>query len=204
MGASVFWQSTETSTAVVGIAIYHDGKHIYTISHSPWANGVKSIVKKSSCDDHMTVKEGLKVSQQTRVQTKQVQENVHPVPQMTIKSELSQFRKTGFCFTKYQAMAFGSSFQVLSLPDAMRCERPGEASQGEMKAFVLFQRSKEKLKFHQLLVGFPIQSRIKAISAENDNQTKSKATHASCDFTQKDGVKEQREKEEPWRHAPEA
>lgn len=38
---------------------------------TPWANGVKSIVKNSSCDDHMTVKEGLKVSQQTRVQTKQ-------------------------------------------------------------------------------------------------------------------------------------
>ncbi|KAJ7396425.1 hypothetical protein BTVI_145409 [Pitangus sulphuratus] len=45
---------------------------IYTISHSPWAIGVKSIVKNSSCDDHMTVKEGLKVSQQTRVQTKRL------------------------------------------------------------------------------------------------------------------------------------
>ncbi|KAJ7407646.1 hypothetical protein WISP_125534 [Willisornis vidua] len=45
-------------------------RQIYTISHSPWAIGVKNIVKNSSCDDHMTVKEGLKVSQQTRVQTK--------------------------------------------------------------------------------------------------------------------------------------
>lgn len=41
---------------------------------------------------------------------------------------LTEFRKTGFCFIKYQAMAFGSSFQVLSLLDGMRCERPGEAS----------------------------------------------------------------------------
>jgi len=51
--------------------LFPSHRQIYTIFHSPWANGVKSIVKNSSCDDHMTVKEGLKVSQQTRVQTKE-------------------------------------------------------------------------------------------------------------------------------------
>lgn len=41
------------------------------IFNSPWATGVKSIVKNSSCDDHMTVKEALKISQQIRLPTKQ-------------------------------------------------------------------------------------------------------------------------------------
>jgi len=56
----------------------------------------------------------------------------------------------------------------------------------------------------QLLIGFPIQSSIKAISAENDNHTKSEATHTSCDFTWEDEEKEQREKEESWTPGPEA
>lgn len=36
-----------------------------------------------------------------------------------------------------------------------------------------------------LPLGFPIQSRIK-VSADNDNQTKTKAIHTSCDFTWQD------------------
>lgn len=49
---------------------------------------------------------------------------------------------------------------------------------------MLFQRSKGEPEL-SAAVGFPIQSRIKAISAENYNQTKSEATYTSCDFTRR-------------------
>lgn len=68
---------------------------------------------------------------------------------------------------------------------------------------MLFQRSKGEPEL-SAAVGFPIQSRIKAISAENYNQTKSEATYTSCDFTWENGEKEWRENEESWKYGPEA
>lgn len=57
---------------------------------------------------------------------------------------------------------------------------------GEIEAFVLLQRSKGEF---ELSAAFPIQSRIKAISAENYNYTHSEAIHISCDYTESEKLR---------------
>lgn len=92
-----------------------------------WADFSVSIFKKSGIcfwDINWVACELLSVSAFSPGEGSSYTANVHKVRVPT------QFRKTGFCFSKYQmaATAFGSSFQVLSLLVAMHCKRPSEPS----------------------------------------------------------------------------